>query len=72
VIEAVTEDMDVKEGVLRACEAAAPAVAIMASNTSSLNIDASLASSSGRPFLGMHWFNPPEWTPASRSSSRAH
>jgi 3-hydroxybutyryl-CoA dehydrogenase len=64
VIEAVTEDMDVKEGVLRACEAAAPAGAIIASNTSSLNIDA-LARFLARPerFLGMHWFNPPEWTP---------
>jgi 3-hydroxybutyryl-CoA dehydrogenase len=64
VIEAVTEDMAVKEGVLRACEAAAPAAAIMASNTSSLNID-ELARCIERPgrFLGMHWFNPAEWTP---------
>lgn len=64
VIEAVTEDMDVKERVLGACAAAAPAGAIMASNTSSLNIDA-LARFVERParFIGMHWFNPPEWTP---------
>jgi 3-hydroxybutyryl-CoA dehydrogenase len=64
VIEAVTEDIEVKERVLRACEAAAPAGAIMASNTSSLSIDA-LARFVERParFIGMHWFNPPEWTP---------
>jgi 3-hydroxybutyryl-CoA dehydrogenase len=64
VIECVTEDIGVKEGVLRACEAAAPAEAIVASNTSALDMEA-LASFFERPerFLGMHFFNPPEWTP---------
>jgi 3-hydroxybutyryl-CoA dehydrogenase len=64
IIECVTEDIGVKEVVLRACDAAAQSGAILASNTSSLNI-AALSAFVGRPerFLGMHWFNPPEWTP---------
>jgi 3-hydroxybutyryl-CoA dehydrogenase len=64
IIECVTEDIGVKEVVLRACDAAARPDAILASNTSSLNI-ATLSGFVGRPerFLGMHWFNPPEWTP---------
>ena len=47
--------------------AAAPATAIIASNTSSLPIEG-LAVAVGEParFLGVHWFNPPEWTPGHR------
>jgi 3-hydroxybutyryl-CoA dehydrogenase len=64
VIEAVPEDAQLKDEVLRRCTAAAPATAIIASNTSSLPIEG-LAKSVREParFLGMHWFNPPEWTP---------
>lgn len=64
VIEAVTEDTDVKRDVLGVCDRDAPADAIIASNTSSLDINV-LAGFVSRPerFLGMHWFNPPEWTP---------
>jgi 3-hydroxybutyryl-CoA dehydrogenase len=64
VIEAVTEDVEVKREVLGACAAAAAPAAIIASNTSSLDIN-TLATfvSDPRRFLGMHWFNPPEWTP---------
>jgi 3-hydroxybutyryl-CoA dehydrogenase len=64
VVEAVTEDIDVKRDVLGACDANAPTGAIIASNTSSLPIN-ELAHFVNRPkrFLGMHWFNPPEWTP---------
>ncbi len=64
VFEAVPEQLDLKRGVLAACAAAAPTSAIIASNTSSLPID-DLAASVAHPerFLGMHWFNPPEWTP---------
>jgi 3-hydroxybutyryl-CoA dehydrogenase len=64
VVEAVTEDIDVKREVLGACDANAPSGAIIASNTSSLPIN-ELARFVKRPerFLGMHWFNPPEWTP---------
>jgi 3-hydroxybutyryl-CoA dehydrogenase len=64
IIECVTEDVGVKEEVLRVCDKASPADAIIASNTSSLDIEV-LSQFVGRPqrFLGMHWFNPPEWTP---------
>jgi 3-hydroxybutyryl-CoA dehydrogenase len=64
VFEAVPEQLDVKRDVLMASAAAAPRDAIVASNTSSLPID-DLAASVQHPerFLGMHWFNPPEWTP---------
>jgi 3-hydroxybutyryl-CoA dehydrogenase len=64
IFEAVFERIDVKHAVLAAIEAAAPADAVIASNTSSLPID-DLAACLRRPerFLGMHWFNPPEWTP---------
>jgi 3-hydroxybutyryl-CoA dehydrogenase len=64
VFEAVWERIDVKRDALAAIEAAAPADALIASNTSSLPID-DLAALLQRPrrFLGMHWFNPPEWIP---------
>jgi 3-hydroxybutyryl-CoA dehydrogenase len=64
IVECVTEDVGIKEGVLRACDRAALPDAILASNTSSLDIEV-LAGFVERPerFLGMHWFNPPEWTP---------
>lgn len=64
IIEAVTEDIDVKRDVLGTIDANAPAGAIISSNTSSLGIN-ELARFVNRPkqFLGMHWFNPPEWTP---------
>jgi 3-hydroxybutyryl-CoA dehydrogenase len=63
-VEAVTEDVDVKRDVLSQCDEAAPGDAIIASNTSSLDINV-LSEFVARPqrFLGMHWFNPPEWTP---------
>jgi 3-hydroxybutyryl-CoA dehydrogenase len=61
VIEAVPEDPELKADVLRRASAA---MGIIATNTSSLPI-AELAESVERPerFLGVHWFNPPEWTP---------
>lgn len=64
IIECVTEDIDVKREVLGACDAGARESAIIASNTSSLPINelAGFVSRADR-FLGMHWFNPPEWTP---------
>ena len=64
IIEAVSEDIDVKRQVLFACDDGAPDDAIIASNTSSLAIN-QLVQFVGRQdrFLGMHWFNPPEWTP---------
>lgn len=64
VFEAVPEQLELKRDILASCAAAAPGAAIIATNTSSLPID-ELAPSVLRPerFLGMHWFNPPEWTP---------
>jgi 3-hydroxybutyryl-CoA dehydrogenase len=64
IIEAVPEEAKLKDEVLRRCADAAPTMAIIASNTSSLPIEG-LAESVREParFLGMHWFNPPEWTP---------
>ena len=64
VIEAVPEEQALKEDVLGRCAAAAPAAAIIASNTSSLPIQGlAVAVSEPARFLGVHWFNPPEWTP---------
>jgi 3-hydroxybutyryl-CoA dehydrogenase len=64
VFEAVPEDLGLKEEILGECSGEAPTGAVIASNTSSLPMD-ELSRFVGRPerFLGMHWFNPPEWTP---------
>ena len=64
VFEAVPEDIGLKEEILASCSAAAPQDAVIVSNTSSLPIN-NLSEVVGRPgrFCGMHWFNPPEWTP---------
>ena len=64
VFEAVPEDMGLKEEILNSCSDAAPQDAVIVSNTSSLPIN-DLSEFVGRPerFCGMHWFNPPEWTP---------
>ena len=58
-IEAVTENLAVKQEVLGALNQALPKGAIIATNTSFLDIEA-LAEASGRPedFVGMHFFNP--------------
>jgi 3-hydroxybutyryl-CoA dehydrogenase len=59
MIEAVIEDARVKEEIFRSADAALPAQAILASNTSSIPI-ASLAAVTERPdqVIGMHFFNP--------------
>lgn len=59
VIEAVPEQMSIKTPVWQRMGAAAPATAILASNTSALDIDA-LAAVVPHPerVLGTHWFNP--------------
>ena len=64
VFEAVPEQLNLKKDVLATSDAAAPQDAVIASNTSSLQIG-ELATAVNNPerFLGMHWFNPPEWTP---------
>jgi len=59
VIEAVTEDLAVKEGVFRALDACLPPDAVLATNTSSFPIT-SLAAFTSRPesVAGMHFMNP--------------
>jgi 3-hydroxybutyryl-CoA dehydrogenase len=64
VFEAVPEDIGLKQEILGSCSEAAPQDTVIVSNTSSLPIN-ELSEFVGRPgrFCGMHWFNPPEWTP---------
>lgn len=64
VVEAVFEDPAVKADVTRKSEAAIPAGAIFASNTSTLPITL-LAQASSRPqqFLGLHFFSPVDRMP---------
>lgn len=59
VVEAVVERMDVKRQVLAEAEAAMNPDAVLATNTSSLSVDA-MAAGLRRPaqFAGMHFFNP--------------
>jgi 3-hydroxyacyl-CoA dehydrogenase len=59
VIEAAYENMDIKKDVFRKLDKLAKSSAILASNTSYLNID-EIASVTGRPesVLGMHFFSP--------------
>ncbi|MBH1997540.1 MAG: enoyl-CoA hydratase/isomerase family protein [Sphingomonadaceae bacterium] len=59
VIEAVTENLNVKKAVFATLGQVTQPGTILASNTSFLNIDA-LADASGRPedVCGMHFFNP--------------
>ncbi|HTL05047.1 MAG TPA: 3-hydroxyacyl-CoA dehydrogenase NAD-binding domain-containing protein, partial [Gemmatimonadales bacterium] len=59
IIEAVTEDLELKTRVWTTLDRACPAEVIFASNTSSLSIMA-MARVTGRPdrFLGLHFFNP--------------
>ena len=59
VIEAVFEDMEVKTGVISRLGGVLKDGAILATNTSYLDIEA-LAAASGRPenFLGLHFFAP--------------
>ncbi|SAL24725.1 3-hydroxybutyryl-CoA dehydrogenase [Caballeronia udeis] len=59
VIEAATENAELKTRVLRQIESVVPSETIIASNTSSISITA-LASTLADPsrFIGMHFFNP--------------
>ncbi|MCX7645061.1 MAG: 3-hydroxyacyl-CoA dehydrogenase NAD-binding domain-containing protein [Rhodobacteraceae bacterium] len=64
VIEAVVEDMEVKRGVLARLDALLAPGAILASNTSYLDLDA-LAAATGRPgeVVGLHFFSPAQAMP---------
>jgi 3-hydroxybutyryl-CoA dehydrogenase len=59
VIEAATENVDLKKRIIGQIEAAARADAVIATNTSSISITA-LAAGLAEPsrFIGMHFFNP--------------
>ncbi len=59
VIEAVTEDLELKTAMFRELDALCAADTIFASNTSSLTI-AAMAAATSRPdrFVGLHFFNP--------------
>lgn len=59
IIEAVTEDLDLKSGLWRALDPHCPPRTIFASNTSSLSIG-DMAAATSRPdrFIGLHFFNP--------------
>jgi 3-hydroxybutyryl-CoA dehydrogenase len=59
VIEAVVEDLDLKNALWKELDQACPPETIFASNTSSLTI-AAMAAACGRPdrMLGLHFFNP--------------
>lgn len=58
-VEAVFENMDVKKDVFRALDAAVKPGAILATNTSTLDVD-EIASATARPgsVVGMHFFSP--------------
>ncbi len=60
VIEAVSENLDLKKSIFRTIDECAGANAILASNTSQFSITeiASVVSDPSR-VIGMHWFNPP-------------
>jgi 3-hydroxyacyl-CoA dehydrogenase len=59
VIEAVFEDMALKQDVFARLDAACPGAALLATNTSSLDVDA-IAAATKRPerVIGMHFFSP--------------
>ncbi|SIR96914.1 3-hydroxyacyl-CoA dehydrogenase/enoyl-CoA hydratase family protein [Natronorubrum thiooxidans] len=60
VIEAVPEQMEIKQDVYTELEAVAPDRAVFATNTSSLSItDLSEFTDRAESFCGMHFFNPP-------------
>lgn len=59
VVEAVFEEMDIKKKVFGALDAACKAGTILATNTSTLNVD-EIAAATRRPqdVIGMHFFSP--------------
>ncbi|MCE0761983.1 3-hydroxyacyl-CoA dehydrogenase NAD-binding domain-containing protein [Pseudonocardia kujensis] len=64
VIEAVFEDMAVKQELLSAVEPLLPLRTVIASNTSYLDLD-EMSAGLARPerFAGLHFFNPPDRNP---------
>jgi len=73
VTEAVPESREVKAAALSRIAAAAPASAIIGSNTSAIPIDELAASVEGpHRFLGVHWMNPAPFIPAVELIAAAH
>jgi 3-hydroxybutyryl-CoA dehydrogenase len=64
VIEAITEDLDGKLAMWKELDGIVKEEAVLATNTSSLPVQAQ-AEATSRPdrFLGMHFFNPPQVMP---------
>jgi len=59
VVEAVPEDVDLKQTVLGEAEGVAPTDAVLASNTSSLSVtEIAAALEDPGQFVGLHFFNP--------------
>lgn len=61
VIEAAPERLELKRELFARLDEAAPAHAVLATNTSELSVTA-IAGATRKPerVVGMHWFNPPE------------
>lgn len=65
VVEAVFEDLAVKREVWQTIDSQAPEDAIIASNTSSIDINELVAALTTKPQrgIGTHWYNPPHIVP---------
>jgi 3-hydroxyacyl-CoA dehydrogenase len=64
IVEAVTENMEIKEGVLKRIETVRKAGTIVSSNTSGIPIhrlSVGLSEDFRRHWLGAHFFNPPRY-----------
>lgn len=64
VVEAIVEDLKVKQSLFAELDKLCPQDAILASNTSGISISA-IAEATSRPdkVIGMHWWNPPYLIP---------
>jgi 3-hydroxybutyryl-CoA dehydrogenase len=61
IVEAITEDLSLKQEMWREVDSVAPPQAVFATNTSSLAvIDQAVATGRPERFLGLHFFNPPQ------------
>jgi 3-hydroxybutyryl-CoA dehydrogenase len=61
IVEAITEDLELKREMWREVDSVAPADAVFATNTSSLAvIDQAVVTGRPERFLGLHFFNPPQ------------
>lgn len=64
IAEAVPEDPGLKAGILRRISAAAPAGAVIGTNTSAIPIgELALSVAGPERFLGVHWMNPAPFIP---------